>query len=174
LGGAARQRSAPPENNGPGPPNRVLFLGEGLTRPGMPGSAARPQKNADPALAGSARTRFQSRFGAPLGEGGPKTPRLFVAALVTCCCPNLILSYTRNRTHSPQHRGTPSCHAHSVRVPQARAGAGARCGERSRWLRPGIPWDGVSFLVVLDVFLLQSVYHALCPKRPEKNFQLFF
>jgi hypothetical protein len=53
---------------------------------------------------------------------------------------------------APRH----SCHAHSVRVPQAR-GAGARCGKRARWLRPGAPWDGVSFLVVLVVFLLQSV-----------------
>ena len=45
----------------------------------------------------------------------------------------------------------------TVRVPRARVGAGARCGERARWLRPGTPWDGVSFLVVLVVFLLQSV-----------------
>jgi hypothetical protein len=46
--------------------------------------------------------------------------------------------------------------AHSTAA-QARVGVGARCGERARWLRPETPWDGVSFLVVLVVFLLQSV-----------------
>jgi hypothetical protein len=91
--------------------------------------------------------------GVPLERREPRDGKSKSQDRTAHCQSNLIL-YTRNRHTAPRH----SCHAHSVRVPQARVGAGARCGERARWLRPGTPWwDGVCFLVVLVVFLLQSV-----------------